>query len=242
MIEARPIGWFKRWFGGQVEKRLRRSFYEVRVRGLDQFRRLTAAGPTLVVSNHTSWWDSMFCIYLSTRLADIDGYAMMEASNLRRLPFLGRLGGFGVDRRSPHSARSALRYAAKLLNAAGRVVWIFPQGRERPITERPLGFLRGAEIVARLAANSRTIPVALRYEFGEHEKPVLLVSIGAPLHDTSCEAQEHAVTAELDRIDESLRAGVLEPYRVVLRHDSSWLARFLEATLAKLTRYRSALA
>ena len=34
---------------------------------------------------------------------------------------------------------SAMRYAARLLDRPRRLVWIFPQGAERPVTLRPLG-------------------------------------------------------------------------------------------------------
>ena len=129
MIPARPSPMLRWYFGRHVESRFKHAFAALRIRGLDAFRRSTAAGPVLVVSNHTSWWDPMFCIWLSTRLARVDGYAMMDSKNLRALPFLGRLGGFGVDPGSPLDGYRAVRYAAQPRAAGPRLERVL--GRRR---------------------------------------------------------------------------------------------------------------
>ena len=95
MIPARRSATFARWFARDAEKRLARSFESVRARGLDALKRAVDAGPTLVVTNHTSWWDPLVAIYVTTRLLGADAYAMMDATNLARL------------RSSERSARSA---------------------------------------------------------------------------------------------------------------------------------------
>ena len=107
MIPARPSTFLKWWFGGVVRSRMLKTFSEVRIRGLEHVRDLTSRHPILFVSNHTSWWDPMFLIYLSTRLVTLQGYALMDAKNLRKLPFLGRLAGYGVDLDDPED-RSAV--------------------------------------------------------------------------------------------------------------------------------------
>lgn len=222
MIAARKSRWFSALFGWEAERRIRRHFGAVSVRGIADLKALASEGPVLVVSNHTAWWDPLFLIYLLVRRLDLDAYALMDARNLARLPFFGRLGAFGADLEDPADGARAIRYAARLLDRPGRVVWIFAQGDERPVTAKPLGFRAGAAAIARLAAGAAVVPAALRYAHGTEPAPSALLSLGAPLGPerdltASTATQEEAVSRELDRIDGALcrgdTAGFLDLYR-----------------------------
>ncbi|MFH1807293.1 MAG: lysophospholipid acyltransferase family protein [Pseudomonadota bacterium] len=241
MIPARPSSFLKWYFGGHVERRVLRSFAALEMRGLARVREAAATGPILFVSNHTAWWDPMLCILLSTRLVPLDGYAMMDARNLRTLPFLGRLGGFGVELDDAGDRSAGVDYSTGLLNGPGRAVWIFCQGRERPVTERPLEFKPGAAVVANRAPQATVLPVALRYCFRHLEKPYFLVSIGEPVAssdevETTRLGQERAVEIELERIEQFLRRpGPEHGFETVLRRRRSWAGRTLERALGLLT-------
>lgn len=243
MIAARKSPIFAAWFARDAEKRIFRAFGEVRVRGLQELRAITASAPVLVVSNHTSWWDPLVVLMLCTRILRVDAYAMMDAKNLRRLPFFGKVGAFGVDLDDAVDGARAIRYAAKLLQKAGRVVWIFAQGKEVPITARPLVFRGGTGEIARVAKRALLVPVAIRYEHGSRAEPTLYISVGAGL-DAELDvtrgraAQEEAVTAELDRIDRSLIEGDFQGFEVLHRREPSWLMTIAERMLAWLTRPR----
>ena len=102
MIPARPGPLFAWWFARDAEKRIAHAFSSVRVHGLEALRDTRAAGdPALVIANHTAWWDPLVAIYLTRRLVRWDAYAMMDAKNLRRLPFFAKVGAFGVDLDDP---------------------------------------------------------------------------------------------------------------------------------------------
>ncbi len=245
MIPARTNRPFLWWFSRDAERRIRRHFSSVRVAGLERLRGALADGPVLVVSNHTSWWDALVVLLLGVRAVGARTYAMMDASNLRRLPFFALVGAFGVDRASASDGARSVRYAAKLLRERGQLVWIFAQGRETPATLRPLGFHGGSAAIARLAPRARVLPIALRYEHGENPDPVVWISIGAP----TTGPHEPAVVAELDRIDSAL-AGARnatdrsdpnnlpssEPFRLLFeRGEPSWM-RVAQALLAAVAR------
>ncbi len=209
MIRARRVNWFNTWFSGHARSRIRNTFGEVRAHGLDAAQKVAAEGPVLVVSNHTSWWDPLVALHVSTHMLGLAGHAMMDAKNLRRLPFFGLVGGFGVELGNPKDGAAVIGYAAELLETPNNLVWVFPQGAERPIHERPLGFRRGAGEIARLAKNARVLPIALHYEFGGSEQPTLWLSFGdvvASTQDTAQNqaAQEQSVTVELERIEKAL--------------------------------------
>jgi 1-acyl-sn-glycerol-3-phosphate acyltransferase len=180
-------------------------------------------------------------LFLSVRVLRLDAYAMMDAANLRRLTFFARVGAFGVDLDDPFDGARAVRYAAKLLNAPGRLVWIFPQGREVPVTARPLGFKRGSAEIARVAKGAAVIPAAIRYEHGKAPRPTIYVSFGSPIAsgrelDQATTAQEEAVTRQLDAIDTLLIAGEQGDLVELHRARSNPLQGVAERALSFITR------
>lgn len=191
MLRAHKLGWFTRLFTAHCARMLRRQFGGVRVLGLEHARRALAAGPVLLLANHVAFWDAVLIIWLSNAVLRADGYAWMDRDNLHRLAFFRWLGAFGVGAGNALEAARAMRYAARLLDGPGRHIWIFPQGRERPQSVRPLGFLGGSAHLLRRAPQAVAVPVALRYEFGEGAQPWAHVAFGQ-----ACAGEPHARTHE----------------------------------------------
>ncbi|MCS6900865.1 MAG: lysophospholipid acyltransferase family protein [Myxococcales bacterium] len=210
--------------------RLRSFFSSVRVAGAEHVLETAVQAPLLWIGNHTSWWDPLVAYHLSRSFFRLDGHAMMDAKNLRKLPFFARIGAFGVDLDDPADGARGLRYAARLLNAPRRMVLIFPQGTERPITERPLRFQPGSGELSRLASRCRVIPFALRYDLAEEELPRALVRFGPPLpplqgrekqsSEHLREIHEAAVTELLDTMDQDICASKLNDYLPLFVHRS----------------------
>ena len=237
MIPARKRRWLRWLFRRHARARVFDTFGAIRLHGAEHLRVAAQSGPVLAVANHTSWWDGMMLIMLSEHLVPTDAYVMMDAANLRRLPFFAGLGAFGVDLSSRRDGAVAVRYAAELLSQPGRVVWVFPQGEERPVHERPLRFSPGAARIASLA-NARTVPVALSYVFGTREQPDVFISIGAPLSEADRDAQAEAVQAELERIERELSNPGSEAFETIGRGGRSSIG-WAEKALALLTPLRS---
>ncbi len=238
MIPARKRRLFNAWFSGHARSRLRATFGVTHVHGLARARALCAEAPVLLVANHTAWWDPLVALHVSQHLLGVDGYAMMDAKNLRRLPFFGFVGAFGVDLDRPADGAAAIKYTARLLDRPGRAVWIFPQGRERPISEKPLAFRPGSAEIARVAHKARAVPVGLRYEFGADEKPSLYISLGAPLPperdvEKALVTHERAVEAELQRIERAVH-GEGQDFEVVHRAPEAWIGAVATSLLARL--------
>jgi len=210
VIEPAKSRWFNAWFARHARARIRRTFGRVVVSGLDDMRSAVAGAPILLVANHTTWWDALVALYVSELLVACDGYAMMDAANLRRLPFFRRVGAFGVDLNEPSDGARAIRRAAKLLDRPGRCVWVFPQGRERSPFEA-LDLRPGAAQIARVARKALVIPVGLRYVFAGAERPELWIALGAPLDSerdvgVALAAQRAGIERELARIATAIAA------------------------------------
>lgn len=216
MIAAAKSRWWSSFLARDAEKRIRGAFQCVRLRGLESLESAVADGPVLVISNHTSWWDPLVLQWICQRVLRADAYAMMNAQNLVRFPFFRKVGAFGVDLEDPRDGMKAIRYSAKLLDRPGRVLWVFPQGAEVPITKRPLGFRRGAASIARLIGDRAcVVPAAIRYEMASEARPHLWLSFGEPSKaatakraaiDDLVARQEALVAQEMQRIDDVIIA------------------------------------
>lgn len=175
--------WFQRVFRPYVRRKLARSFDGVHVAGLPTVRARLDHEPLILAANHCSWWDALLLVALDDLLGS-ESYCLMDADNLRKLPFFGWLGAVPLDRAHPRQALQDLRTSAALIQRPNQAMWIFPQGRLYPPELRPLRLQRGVSILAR-TSRARVVPVSFSYPFREASKPAAVVSFGAPLDATS---------------------------------------------------------
>lgn len=246
MIPAQKSPLFEAFFSAHVQGRLRSSFSSLLLGGAEHVTRVAATRPVLWVGNHTSWWDPLVIYHLSRRHFAVDGHAMMDARNLRKLPFFAKIGAFGVDLSSRDDGAESVRYAASLLDRPRRMVTIFAQGKERTVTARPLGFRRGAGEVARLATEAAVLPFAVRYEVGGDERPRIFLRFGAEVERgadavETTERIEQRVTAMLDELDRGLCEGSLEGYTPLFISRSAF-ATVASAALSLMTPLRRGVA
>ena len=153
-----------------------------------------------------SWWDA-FTLREVQRILRPRGpiYTLMTERELRRLPFFGMIGAFGVDPERPGSVLEAVRFfAGEARRRPDATLNFFPQGRIWPSHRRPLGFERGVELFARRVAPCTILPVALHHEPLAAPAPTVFVSCGEPVRvdggRVDAAALEHAVEGEIDRI------------------------------------------
>lgn len=174
MIRDAKGGLFTRALEWYVARKVRSAFRAVWVRGTFP----SAEGGLLAYANHSSFWDG-FLIHQLALQAGWDGYAIMEEDNLAKYPFHARIGAFSVKRSDPKSALGTIRHAKEVLARKNAAVFIFPEG-ELHAGQGPLAPLqRGVEVIAR-TSKVRSVPVAIRYCFLEHEHPDVLVEVGTP--------------------------------------------------------------
>jgi 1-acyl-sn-glycerol-3-phosphate acyltransferase len=227
------------------------------VAGLEATRALVQAGPVLLAPTHVTWWDPLVLMVLDEAL-DADSRALMDAENLKALPFFGALGAMPIHRNGSSAAtRRDLAAAAAELDRPRRALWVFPQGRQRPTSVRPLGLQPGICLLAR-QAGVPVIPVALQYGWREGERPAALVHFGTPLDGTDknlLPSLEAALVAGLavgesfldtphhtgDQVPDGSPFSALVPPIRAFRHDdpaSTALAR-VTRVLTGLSRWRT---
>jgi len=174
VIHAAKRGPFSWLLDRYVGWKFRSSFRGLWVRG----ELPSGDGARLVYLNHSNWWDG-FVLHQLGQVAGWDAYCLMEEKNLRRYQFLSRIGAFSIRPGDAASALESLRYARELMRRPRAAVCLFPEGEHRPFGVLPLRLQRGVELLAR-AGGVECVPVALRYAFFEHERPDVLVEVGAP--------------------------------------------------------------
>lgn len=161
-------------------RKVRRSFSRVLLKHEENISFADLETPLILYANHPGWWDGVLPFLLTSVHLGLDGYAMMEEAQMQRYGFFRRIGCFSVDRESPRDSLLSLRYAASLLRARNRLLWIFPQGEIVHVEQRPLHLYRGLAWLMKELERVTVVPVALRYELGRQERPEAWIHCGTP--------------------------------------------------------------
>jgi len=174
------------------------------------------AGPVVFAPNHTSWWDGLLVVLLSsTRETRI----MMSSSRIHEFDFFQSFGAMPIELGDAWQAGLGLRQARRML-AEGKDVWIFPQGeqvaQDTPVVARP-----GLRALA-----PTVLPVAFRFAWEDGERPTARIRVGDPVpagewEEGLAQALEHARQHEAHASAYEL----LIPGKVASPAPSRWLSR-----------------
>jgi 1-acyl-sn-glycerol-3-phosphate acyltransferase len=167
---------------GYVRRKLKANFDGVYVAGLDEVQTLCRQRPVIFAPNHVAWWDAFLAVSLDEALGT-EGYCLMDSRNLQRLSFFRWLGAIELSRGNQTDALRDLMQSLQLLSGPGRVLWVFPQGRQRPPHIRPLALQSG---IALLAQQSRlpVVPVSISYSYLDAPRPRITVNFGHAIDPT----------------------------------------------------------
>jgi len=170
-----------RFFGGVMARAMRRSFHAIRL-ARPGWPELPPGRPVIVCLNHPSWWDPAFLIVLgTTRFADRPGYGPIDADMLRRYPFLGRIGLFGIRPESVSGATAFLRTGLAILRDPAAMLWITAEGAFTDPRVRPVRLRPGVAHLVRRMPEAVVVPLALEYPFWNERTPEALARFGTPL-------------------------------------------------------------
>lgn len=184
---------------GYARRRVAHGLDGLWVSGLSEARAALAGRPLVFAANHVAWWDTLLLLVLDEALGGV-GWAVMDAANLRKLPFLGWVGALPLDRSSHERSLQCLQASAALLDRPGRSLWMFPQGRQRPAHLRPLDLKPGLRTI-HAEAPVDIIAVSINYVFLEKQHPAAVVHFAAPIPGGSVSSTDLLPTAERTLID-----------------------------------------
>lgn len=125
----------------------------------------------LLISNHISWWDGFWAMYLNRKIFCKNFYFMMLEEQLKKFWFFRYAGGFSV-KRNTKSVMDTLNYTEDLLNDKRNMVLIFPQGKINSVYKQKFDFEKGVDRIASdLQNNIKIIFLANIIDYGSYSKP-----------------------------------------------------------------------
>ena len=84
------------FFKQYAEWIMKRHFGVIQILGDFQEKKL----PVLLISNHISWWDGFWSMYLNVKVLKRKFHFMMLEEQLRKFWFFNYSGGFSVNKKS----------------------------------------------------------------------------------------------------------------------------------------------
>jgi 1-acyl-sn-glycerol-3-phosphate acyltransferase len=178
-IASKNTPWVVKAFQQVITPVYQRYFDSLRVAG--DFSSLNPRWGTLILANHSNWWDGVTDFLLVRHLLPQHRFHIM-VDELNRCRLMAYLGAFSVEK---HQPVAAIREAMSLIQQDPRnVVWVYPQGEVRPQDIRPLGLAKGVEYLVKHCHPVNVVPVGHYYTFLRGVKPTVLTRIGPMLPST----------------------------------------------------------
>ena len=161
---------------------MKRHFGTIKVIGEFREKKL----PVLLVSNHTSWWDGFWAMYLTVKIFKRKFHFMMLEDQLRKFWFFNYTGGFSVNKKS-RSIVETINYTVELLADNKNMVLIFPQGEIQTMHNQSFLFENGIErILKKRKGPVQTMFLACIVDYFSSKKPgiyLYLEEYSLPVYD-----------------------------------------------------------
>lgn len=126
--------------------------------------------PVFLLSNHVSWWDGCWNLYFTHFILKRKYYFMVGERQLKRYPFMRRIGGFGV-RSGSKDVLESLKYTLSLLQKRAHAVLIYPQGKIASVYQQDIQFKKGVDyVLEHLDHPVQVILIAYFSESGKEKK------------------------------------------------------------------------
>lgn len=161
------------FFKGYSLWKIRNHFHEVKIIG-DLIEKDL---PVLIISNHLSWWDGFWVMYLNLKVFRRKFWFMMLEEQLKKHMFFNKTGGFSIKKGS-RSIIETLDYTIGLLKNKENLVLIFPQGEIQSIQSRNIRFEKGIDhIISKVKGNIQVIFLVNMVEYFSNPKPTLYMHV-----------------------------------------------------------------
>lgn len=164
-------------FSKLAERQIRKQFRRVSLTKRSVIPELSQNVPTIVILNHSSWWDAMVCLYLSRVLFKREDYGVFAEEQLKRYGIFRYIGCFSVNRTSTKDFKHFLKYTIELLDQKSRMLWIFPQGELVSNDLRPFDFKKGFAVIASKLQRVQILKLAISYDFWIDSRPEVVIDV-----------------------------------------------------------------
>lgn len=169
MIRAKHYKLVVDFFDWYLTKIIRGHFKEIKV----ELPELDQNKPILIISNHFSWWDGFFHVYVNKHFLKRRYHVMMLEEELAKRKILRHAGTYSVNPKSK-SIIESLNYTNDILQDSKNLVLIFPQGKIQCYAQPVINFEKGAiKIISSNRANTIILFCTISIEYHSNRKPTL---------------------------------------------------------------------
>ncbi len=160
-------------FKGLSKFLIRRNFKTVHIDGNFQDN----GNPIFVITNHISWWDGFWLMYLNLKILHRKYHFMMLEKQLKKHWYFRYSGAFSVKKKS-RSIIESLHFTEELLESKANMVFMFPQGKIHSLYNDNIKFEQGAQrIINHIDDKVQVLFVADFVDYFETSKPNLYINI-----------------------------------------------------------------
>jgi hypothetical protein len=129
--------------------------------------------PLLLISNHISWWDGIWIMYLNIKYFNRKFHFMMLEDQIKKFWITNQVGGYSV-RKGSRSIIETLKYTNELLSDNKNLVLMFPQGSIQSIYNVNIKFEKGIEKILKVNSGKvQLLFIANLVDYFSMEKPIL---------------------------------------------------------------------
>lgn len=147
---------------------LKRHFKSIRLIGEPPERHL----PVLMIGNHFSWWDGFLQYRINKNYFQRRFHVMMLEEQLRRYPFLQKVGAFSIQKKSRDIIKS-LRHCIDILQDSNNMLLLFPQGEIQTMHTRRYKFESGLDFILNRLDDAQIIFNINLVDYFSNKKPTL---------------------------------------------------------------------
>lgn len=140
LLKAKHNFFIYPFFQFYTKRMIRKKFHSVIIEKND----IDLSKPILLISNHISWWDGFWAMYINLTLFKKKFYFMMHEQQLLEYKFFNQTGGFSINYQYRHIIDS-INYSSSILENKNNLLVIYPQGEINSIYQSEFVFKRGIE-------------------------------------------------------------------------------------------------
>lgn len=171
MIRAKHHPLIYGFFRKYASCMIKRKFHDVIITGKTD----ATQNPVLLISNHISWWDGFWALYLNMKVFDKKFHFMMDEAGLSERWLFNYSGGFSVNNNN-RSMLTTLQYCNELLQDSNNLVLIYPQGKIHSAHDDNFSFKKGINrIQTDQIRNLKIIMLIQLTDYFEHPRPTLFL-------------------------------------------------------------------
>lgn len=174
MIKAKHHPLIYSFFKSFAKNAIKKHFHQVIIKGEIEVENHSV----MLLSNHISWWDGFWALYLNMKRLHKKFHFMMDETQLKKRWLFSYSGGFSISDNS-RSMFDSIQYVSDLLKEEGNMVLIYPQGKLYSSHSTEIHFKKGIERI-RL---SQEHPVKVLFlvqltDYFQYKKPTLYLYLG----------------------------------------------------------------